>query len=117
MGGPFLFEGEVMDREYPRVVPDIPPEAWPYKGTREQMQAALDHFKMVAKDFPKNSREWRSAHMHLNRLYQRKVRVRRPLSKLRADEEHRQRMIIERGKEKVAQAEKAIEGLYDLAAQ
>jgi len=119
--GPFLFWGDVVDGPPLVLKPtfQIPTvgagEPWPYRGTLEQMEAARARLETVREVHGKNSREFRSAAISFTRLKRLKVPVLRPRSKLRADEEHRQRMIIERGKAKVAAAEKAIENLYDIA--
>src|SRR6267142_5341521 len=83
-------------------------------GTPEQITAA-DSAWRAARDSGMPRDEWRALRMKYVRLRQFKVRKRRPPSKLRADQEYRLRLIAEDGKKKVAQAEKAIESLYDLA--
>jgi hypothetical protein len=94
-----------------------PDPEWPYRCTRERYAAAETHFKEVATLFPRTSKEYRVAAMSFYRLRRRKGKAHRFPSKTRADREHRLRMIADRGKQKVAEAEKAIEGLYDLASR
>lgn len=95
-------------------------EPWPFKMSREEIAAAKARRDTARQMYGTRHPEYKKAAGLYMRSLQRLPKMRepkRPPSKLRADREWRLRQIAERGKDQVAQAEKAIESLYGLAAQ
>lgn len=98
--------------------PELTP--WPFKMSREEIAAAKARRDTAREMYGTRDVRYKEAAALYMRSLQRLPKMRepkRPPSKLRADREHRLRLIAERGKDQVAQAEKAIESLYGLAAQ
>lgn len=97
-----LFLGEVVDEPKPELTP------WPFKRTREEIAAAKARRDTAREMYGTRHPEYKKASMDYTRSLQRKERIRRSPSKVRADIAHQMRERIEKSKDQIAVLEKRI---------